>query len=130
LYDGSAQAREILSDAMGAIFDHPEGKDWHAFGILGNALDYLKGRDMQDLFSYTADFFGPTPEEWIEQMAEEAEPEKPTLVQIKEFEASDTVFDPELLADSQLDYIRPATADEVAEDYPEWNPNSEPKNPA
>lgn len=85
-------------------------KDWRVMGILGNALDYLNGRDVQDRFSYTQDFFGPTPEEWVKQMAEEAEPEKPTLVQI-----------------APLIYMRPATADGVAEDFPEWNPNSEPK---
>ena len=48
--------------------------------VVNSALDYLKGKDLSpERFSYTAWFFGPTPEEWVAQLtARKGEP----LVQI------------------------------------------------
>src|ERR1700690_2643123 len=64
LYDGSAEARQILRNAL----DEADTDTVHQ--IIMSALDYLKGRDLSpDRFSYTADFFGPTPEEWLAQLA-------------------------------------------------------------
>src|ERR1700690_2309167 len=63
LYDGSAEARQIIVNAMTDF----EGAGLYIplYYTLASALDCLKGRDLSpDRFSYTADFFGPTPEEW------------------------------------------------------------------
>ena len=68
-----------------------------AAGLLTSALNYLKGMDLSpERFSYTAWFFGPTPEEWLLQLtARKGEP----LVQIaavasKENQPKMTIYDP------------------------------------
>jgi len=65
--------------------------------VVNSALDYLKGKDLSpERFSYTAWFFGPTPEEWVAQLT--ARKEEP-LVQIaavasKENQPKMTIYDP------------------------------------
>jgi hypothetical protein len=77
--------------------------------------------DMRERFSYTQEFFTDLGD-WVEAVQKSQEPE---LVQITtEGTVHGQLREPELLQDDQLDYIRPATTSEVAEDYPEWNPNS------
>jgi hypothetical protein len=89
LYDGSAEARKILRVAI----DYCE--DGKLRVSLMRALDYLKGCFIGPYrFSYTADFFGPTPEVWLTQIMGRLEfspeslrrvqsvEEKPELVQI------------------------------------------------
>ena len=76
LHDGSAEAREILRNASIASETFP------AAGLLTSALNYLKGMDLSpERFSYTADFFGPTPETWLAEMVERT-PETSPLMQI------------------------------------------------
>jgi hypothetical protein len=88
LYNGSVEAREILSNALNLAYEdhediaHTTAGSLSSVCILETALDYLKGRDIQGRFSYTADFFGPTLAEWTEQLLTESETEKPELVQI------------------------------------------------
>ena len=97
LYDGSAEARAILQGAIDAWENSGSetfGADYIALGSLGNALDYLKGRDMQGRFSYTVSFFGPTLAEWTEQLNAEAPKEKPELVQISPVIAEEIVAEP------------------------------------
>jgi hypothetical protein len=73
-YDGSAEAREILSNAMGMIVENPKSEDWRALGILGTALDHLKGKDIRDNFSYTREFFTDLVD-WVEAQQDAAKPE-------------------------------------------------------
>ena len=81
LYDGSAEARAILVDAMNFADEDPGLSV--GYEMLESALNYFKGKDLSpERFSYTADFFGPTPEEWVEQLM--AEPGSTPLVQIEE----------------------------------------------
>ena len=47
LYDGSAEARQTLVDAIPAVDNDA------AYGALGNVLDYLKGKDIRGRFSFT-----------------------------------------------------------------------------
>lgn len=50
---------------------------------LASVLNYLKGKDLSpERFSFAEDFFGPTPEEWLAQLAERT-PEAEPLVQIE-----------------------------------------------
>ena len=53
LYDGSAEAREILSSAL-------DGEHFFVVssGVLRHALDYLKGKDVQNIGLWTREFFG------------------------------------------------------------------------
>ena len=76
LYDGSAEARAILQNAIN-IVDEEQG-NMGEYMILVHALDYLKGKDMQGNFSYTQEFFTDLTE-WIEGLQEVSKPE---LVQI------------------------------------------------
>src|ERR1019366_2582419 len=60
LNDGSAEARAILSGAIGAVEDAStsvESCSVEAFGVLRHALDYLKGKDVNNLGMWTTDFF-------------------------------------------------------------------------
>jgi hypothetical protein len=55
LYDGSAEAQQILRAAQTAVFDSdPSSEGLLAMGALTNALNYLKGRDICGKFSNTA----------------------------------------------------------------------------
>ena len=54
LYDGSAEAQQILRNAQTAVFDQdPTLNGLHAMGALTNALDYVKGKDISDRYSNT-----------------------------------------------------------------------------
>jgi hypothetical protein len=47
LYDGSAEAQQILRNAQTAVFDQdPTVDGLMAMAILQNALDYVKGKNM------------------------------------------------------------------------------------
>ena len=113
LFNGSAEARQIVVDAMGNLLDYPED---YSFEILVSVLNHLKGKDLSpDRFSYTANFFGPTPEEWIEQMAAVPTEEKPELVQIAPLTFPDKACGP----------VDTAVFDDVnGHEYPEWSPNA------
>lgn len=113
IYDGSAEARQIVVDAMGNLPPYPEEG---SFEILSSVLDCLKGKDLSpDRFSYTANFFGPTPEEWIEQTAAVPTEEKPELVQIEPLTFPDKACGP----------VDTAVFDDAnGHEYPEWSPNA------
>ena len=83
LHDGSAEARQIVVEAKSLVMQGEMTSDtFSAAGILASALDYLKGMDLSpERFSYTADFFGPTPETWLAEMVERT-PETSSLMQI------------------------------------------------
>ena len=60
LIDGSAQARAILSIAKDAVEEAATSIgscSIEALGVLGHALDYLKGKDVNNLGMWTKDFF-------------------------------------------------------------------------
>jgi len=81
LHDGSAEARQIVVEAKSLVMQgEMTSETFPAAGLLTSALNYLKGMDLSpERFSYTAWFFGPTPEEWVAQLT--ARKEEP-LVQI------------------------------------------------
>ena len=57
LYDGSAEARAILSDAIKSVIAEPASEDGLiAVVVLRNSLDYLKGKNAPR-FSFTSLFF-------------------------------------------------------------------------
>ena len=56
LYDGSAEARAILKDALERVHMR-EDMSLEAVGVLTNALDYLKGCFVGGRFSNTKEFF-------------------------------------------------------------------------
>jgi len=78
--------------------------------VVNSALDYLKGKDLSpERFSYTAWFFGPTPEEWVAQLT--ARKEEP-LVQIA----------PLTFPDKPCAPVDVAVFDDThSEEYPEWS---------
>jgi len=61
LYDASAEARAILQDTLDnwyvATEDIPKPDNTIGVGVLCDALDYLKGRDIGNRFSHAFDFF-------------------------------------------------------------------------
>jgi hypothetical protein len=59
LLDGSAEARQILRDAQVAVFDSTPSNDGIiAMGILRDALDHVKGKDLSpSRFKFSAEFF-------------------------------------------------------------------------
>ena len=81
LHDGSAEARQIVVEAKSLVMQGEMTSDtFSAAGILASALDYLKGKDLSpERFSFAEDFFGPTPETWLAQLAARKEE---SLVQI------------------------------------------------
>jgi hypothetical protein len=57
LYDGSAEAQQILRNAQMAVFDQePTTDGWFAMGALRNAVDYLKGKNRDTDYSFTKSF--------------------------------------------------------------------------
>jgi hypothetical protein len=78
LYDGSALARQIVSEAQKVVISEPASKEGLiALGILKNALDYMKGQFVGQRFSFTREFFSDL-ESWVANT--KAEPEE--LIQI------------------------------------------------
>lgn len=119
LYDGSAEARAILQDIIDnwevARENIGDKNNTCAVETLFNALHYLKGMDMQDRWSGTQEFFTDLGF-WVEQL--KAEP-KEDLVQI---EPTLVTMDFTAIEERVL-----ASVSHLPEDFPEWNPNHEPK---
>jgi hypothetical protein len=120
LYDGSAEARAILQgiiDSWEVARENIEDKNnICAVETLFNALHYLKGMDMQDRWSGTQEFFTDLGL-WVEQL--KAEP-KEDLVQIEP-----TLVTMDFSSKAVKRVL--ASVSHLPEDFPEWNPNHEPK---
>lgn len=63
LYDGSAEAWAIVQSALDSLEEFQSDAENCAVGILMHALDYLKGKDITGLHSYTNEIYG-LPEEF------------------------------------------------------------------
>ncbi len=70
LYDGSAEAQQILRAAQTAVFDlDPSSDGMFAMGILRSALRYVKGMSLKGRYSYAEAFFNS---ELLEKLNDES----------------------------------------------------------